>query len=185
MDDREIIDLFFQRDQEAVTQTRKKYGKLCFHVANNILGNPQDAEECENDTYLKLWASIPPTRPRRFSTFVLTLTRNISLSRLRKAKAAKRFGGEADLALEELEECVSGSADVEKTYEAKALKGEIDRFLEDLSGDDRLIFLYRYWMLEPVASIAERFNFSQPKIWSSLSRSREKLREHLAKEEWI
>lgn len=185
MDDREIIELYFQRDQEAVTQTRKKYGKLCFHVANNILGDPQDAEECENDTYLKLWSHIPPTRPRRFSAFVVTLTRNISLSRLRKSQAGKRAGGEAALALEELEECVSGGDNVEKTYEAKALKAEIDRFLETLSQDDRLIFLYRYWMLEPAASIAERFGFSLPKIWSSLSRSREKLREHLAKEEWI
>lgn len=185
MDDREIIELFFRRDQEAVTQTRKKYGKLCFHVASNILGNPQDAEECENDTYLKLWSHIPPTRPKRFSAFVVTLTRNISLSRLRKDRAGKRSDGEAPLALEELEECISGSANVEKDYEAKALKAEIDRFLESLSGDDRLIFLYRYWMLEPVSAIAERCGFSQPKIWSSLSRSREKLREHLAKEEWI
>lgn len=185
MEDAQIIELFFQRDQEAVAQTRKKYGKLCFRVANNILGNPQDAEECENDTYLNLWRHIPPTRPRQFSTFVVTLTRNISLSRLRKGQAKKRSGGEGVLALEELEECISGSANVEKAYEAKALKEEIDQFLEGLSRDDRLIFLYRYWMLEPEASIAERFGFSQPKIWSSLSRSRKKLREHLAKEEWI
>ncbi|MDO5401613.1 MAG: sigma-70 family RNA polymerase sigma factor [Eubacteriales bacterium] len=185
MEDTEIIELFWQRRPEALEQAGRKYGKLCTRVAKNILSSPEDAEECVNDAYLTLWNTIPPERPKALGAYITTLVRNASLSRYRAMRSKKRGGGQTEAALDELSECLAGSSDVARDFEAKALRQEIDRFLFTLSKDDRIIFLYRYWMLLSAPEIAEKFGWSTSKIGSSLYRTRSKLKAHLTKEEWI
>lgn len=185
MEDTEIIELFWQRRPEALEVASRKYGKLCCRVARNILPCPEDAEECVNDAYLTLWNSIPPERPKVLSTYIATLVRNTALSRYRLLHAKKRGGGQTEAALDELTECLAGESDVARDFEAKALRQEIDRFLFTLSKDDRIIFLYRYWLMLSAPEIARKFGYSQSKIGSSLHRTRKKLKAHLAKEEWI
>lgn len=185
MEDTKIVDLFWQRSPDALVWAGRKYGRLCHKVAGNILPCSEDAEECINDAFLALWNSIPPTRPKSLGGYIATLVRNTCLTRYRKDHTEKRGGSETALALDELAFCIPDGSDVAREYEAKALRREIDRFLATLSKDDRMIFLYRYWLMLPMQEIADRFGFSQSKIGSSLHRSRKKLKAHLAKEEWI
>lgn len=185
MEDTEIISLFWQRSPDALVWAGRKYGKLCTRVARNILSSAEDVEECVNDAFLALWDSIPPNRPKSLGGYIATLVRNTCLSRYRRDHTQKRGGSETDLALDELSFCIPDGSDVAREYEAKALTAEINRFLATLSKDDRMIFLYRYWLMLPMQEIGDRFGFSQSKIGSSLFRSRKKLKAHLAKEEWI
>lgn len=185
MEDTEIVELFWHRKPEALEAAGRKYGKLCCRVAKNIVGSREDAEECVNDAYLALWNSIPPERPKALGAYITTLTRNVSLSRYRSLHSKKRGSGQTEAALDELSECLAGESDVAREFESKALTEEINRFLFTLSKDDRIIFLYRYWLMLSAPEIAEKFGYSQSKIGSSLHRTRKKLKAHLAKEEWI
>lgn len=185
MEDSQIIELFFQRSPDALSYAVGKYGRLCARVAGNILSSAEDAEECVNDAYLALWDSIPPGRPKSLGGYMATLVRNTCLSRWRKEHAEKRGGGQVEVALDELAECLPDASSVAREYEAKALRQEIDQFLRTLSQDDRLIFLYRYWLMQSAPEIAQRFGWSTSRIGSSLHRSRKKLKAHLSKEEWI
>ena len=182
MDDKSIVDLYFSRNEEAITQTDKKYGRYCYRIAYNILTNEEDAEESVSDTYMKAWSTIPPRHPSVLSTFLGKITRHISIDRWRERSAQKRGGGEVTLALEELEDCVAGMQDVEMEYERKEIVKAYIKFLDTLPITERRVFLCRYWYVESIEMIAEKFGFSQSKVKTMLHRTRAKLRKRLAEE---
>ena len=182
MDDQSIVDLYFSRNQDAITQTDKKYGHYCYSIAYNILTNKEDAEESVSDTYMAAWKSIPPRRPAVLSTFLGKLTRHISIDRWRERNATKRGGGEMPLALEELNDCVAGMQDVELEYERKEILRAYVKFLDTLPITERRVFLCRYWYVESIDAIAVKFGFSQSKVKTMLHRTRVKLRKQFAKE---
>ena len=182
MNDKSIVDLYFNRDEEAITQTDKKYGRYCYSIAYNILTNKEDAEESVSDTYMTAWKAIPPRRPSVLSTFLSKITRHISIDRWRERSANKRGGGEVTLALEELEDCVAGLQNVEMEYERKELIRAYVKFLDTLPITERRVFLCRYWYVDSVEAIAEKFGFSQSKVKTMLYRTRKKLRKTLWEE---
>lgn len=182
MDDKSIIDLYLDRSEQAISETSVKYGKYCFSIAFNILSDKEDSEESVNDTYLAAWNNIPPRVPSILSTFLGKITRNISLNRWKSRRAYKRGGGEVPLALDELEECISTGESVEDTFEKKELLRSMNRFLDALPDTERNLFVCRYWYLDPIHDIAQRFGFTESKVTSMLHRIRGKLRKHLEKE---
>ena len=182
MNDKNIVDLYFSRDEDAITQTDKKYGRYCYSIAYNILTNKEDAEESVSDTYMTAWRTIPPRRPSVLSTFLGKITRHISIDRWRERSAYKRGGGEVTLALEELEDCVAGLQNVEMEYERKELIRAYVKFLDTLPITERRVFLCRYWYVDSIEAIAEKFGFSQSKVKTMLHRTRVKLRKQLAEE---
>ena len=182
MDDKSIVDLYFSRNQDAITQTDKKYGRYCYSIAYNILTNKEDAEESVSDTYMTAWRSIPPRRPSVLSTFLGKITRHISIDRWRERSATKRGGGEVPLALEELKDCISGMQDVEMEYERKEILNAYLKFLDALPATERRVFLCRYWYVESIETIADKFDFSESKVKTMLHRTRAKLRKQFAKE---
>ena len=182
MNDLEIIELYFSRDEEAIKQTDIKYGKLCHSVAFNILNNNEDSEECVNDTYQAVWTSIPPNRPAILSTYLGKITRRICLKVLRNRDAQKRGNGELALSLEELHECISSDFDVDDTVGFKELVATINRFLSQLPISERRVFVLRYWHTYPIDTICEQLGCSKSKVESMLHRTRSKLRKQLIKE---
>lgn len=181
MEDRQIVQLYWDRSEDAIPATAAKYGSYCGSIARNILGSPEDAEECVNDTYLAAWNAMPPHRPAVLQTFLGKLTRNLSLSRCRRFTAAKRGGGEAPLVLEELAYCVSDREDVEQEIDRRELVRAIDAFLAALPAEKCSIFLCRYWYFDPISDIAKRFHMTENKVSVTLSRLRVKLRKELEK----
>lgn len=182
MDDRKIIGLYFARCEQALEETAAKYGKYCLSIASNILSDRQDAEECVNDTWLDAWNSIPPHRPNSLALFLGKITRRISIDRWRRQTAQKRGGGEMDLVLEELYQCIPDSMDVEREFEKKYLAEVINRFVKALPEQEQKVFLCRYWYMDSIKDISKRFGYSQSKVKSMLMRTREKLRKELKKE---
>lgn len=180
MEDKKIIDLYFDRDEKAIGETDKKYGKLCFSIAHNILRNTEDSEECVNDTYLSLWNTIPPTKPNKFPAFVSKVTRYISLDKFDFLHAKKRFQ-ETEISFEELEEILPDDS-FKKELEDSELGGIINGFLRDEKPDSRNIFIRRYYFFDSVSEIAKRFSFSESKVKSMLFRSRKKLQKRLEEE---
>ena len=180
MEDERIIDLYWQRSQEAISRTDEKYGRLCTKISLNILSNAQDAEECVSDTYMALWNSIPPQRPTCFQAFAAAIVRNLSLMKLREQYARKRGGGEFDLVLDELKDTIASGDSVEAECERKEFAAAVNQFLCTLSADDRNIFVCRYWFFASIADIALRFKCSQSKVKTSLFRTRQKLRLYLS-----
>ena len=181
MTDTEIINLFFERSEQAITELDKKHGSAVARVARNILGNTQDAEECVNDTYLGTWNAIPPHKPSPLRTFVCKIARNLATKKYHSNTADKR-NSQYDLALDELEEYLSDSDSVEKAYEAQELKEAINGFLATLSYSDRFIFMRRYWYSDPVQDIAKMAHSTNNSVTVRLFRIREKLRLYLEKE---
>ena len=182
MEDQKIIDLYWQRSEQAIQETDAKYGGYCFSIAYNILTNREDSEESVSDTYLSAWHAMPPKRPGILSAFLGKITRHISIDRWRRRSAQKRGGGEIVLALEELEDCLSDGYSTEEAVQKKELAVFINRFLDTLPETERNIFLCRYWYVDPVKDIADTFGFSVGKVNSMLFRTREKLRRALEKE---
>jgi len=182
MDDGAIVELYWNRSEQAVEETRTKYGKYCYSIALNILNSREDAEESVNDTYHAAWNCMPPHRPSVLATFLGKITRRISIDRWRKSQAVRRGGGELALALEELEECIAGNGTVEEELERQELIGLINCFLKTLPDTERRVFLCRYWYMDSVRDIAVRFGFSESKVTSMLHRIRGKLRMQLEKE---
>ena len=182
MDDKNIVDLYFSRNEDAITQTDKKYGHYCYSIAYNILTSKEDAEESVSDTYMTAWRAIPPRRPSALSAFLGKITRHISIDRWRERVATKRGGGEVPLALEELKDCISGMQDVEMEYERKEVLKTYVKFLEALPTTERRVFLCRYWYVESIETIADKFGFSQSKVKTMLHRTRVNLRKQFAKE---
>ena len=182
MDDKAILDLYWSRSEKAISETDAKYGAYCFCIAYNILNNREDSEESVSDTYLAAWNSMPPKRPAVLSAFLGKITRYISLDHWKKRSRLKRGGGEMELCLEELQDCVSGQENIEDKIIRKETIAAVNRFLDSLSETERKIFLCRYWYLESVKDIAERFGFSPNRISVLLRRVRQKLNACLAKE---
>ena len=179
MDDAKIVQLYFDRNEQAIPATADKYGNYCKSIANNILGNHQDAEECVNDTYLNTWNTIPPHRPKMLSTFLGKIVRNLSFNRYKHNTAGKRGGGELPAVLDELAGCVSGNDDVEQAYEYKELVKDINGFLSTLPVHKRNIFVCRYWYTDSVADIAARYNMSYAAVSMELTRLRTKFHNYL------
>lgn len=182
MEDSEILELYFARDQQAVVQTHRKYGHYCFALANSILHNEQDAEETVSDTYWKAWTSIPPTKPVVFKMFLAKITRNLSFTRWRSYSAQKRGGGELELVLEELDGCLAAPGNVDDRLNARELAKTIRRFLDTLSVREQDIFLRRYFFMEDTAAIACRYGMTASTVLRTLSRTRSKLKTYLTKE---
>nr|MBQ4454109.1 RNA polymerase sigma factor [Clostridia bacterium] len=182
MEDNRIVDLYWQRNERAISETAAKYGKYLHSISFQILQNAEDAEECVNDTYNDAWQSMPPHRPSILSTFLGKITRRISIDLWRKYSAEKRGGGEVALALDELEECVSGTEDVEAEVERIELKTKLNNFLFALPQIDRQVFMCRYWYMDSISDISKQFAYSESKIKSMLYRTRNKLRAMLEKE---
>lgn len=185
MEDRAIVELFWQRDEAAIAEADRKHGRYCFAIARSILGSSEDAEESLNDTYANAWNSMPPHRPENLRTFLAKLTRYVSLKRWRSRQTQKRGGGEAALAYEELSDCIPGGDCPVQKLEEKELAAVIDRFLESLPRQSRKVFVCRYWYFESIAEIALRFGFSQSKVKSILFRVRGGLKKALEKEGMI
>lgn len=182
MEDEQILDLYFARDQQAVVETDRKYGGYCFSLANNILNNTQDAEETVSDAYWQTWNAIPPKRPGVFRMFLAKITRNLAFSRWRRYTAHKRGGGELELVLEELEGCIAAAGNVEDGLNARELEKTIRSFLDTLPERDQDIFLRRYFFVEESDTIARRYNMRPATVLKILSRTRMKLKKYLTQE---
>lgn len=181
LEDHEIIALFLERSEQAVAELERKYGTTVRKTAANILSNRQDVEECANDTWLGVWNSIPPQHPDSLIAYVCKIARNLALWRFHSNTAQKR-NSRYDLVLDELEECIPASVNVETDYEEKELSAAIVRFLDSLSYEDRFCFVRRYWYGDSVSEIADVTGGSSHRISVRLFRTREKLRRYLKKE---
>lgn len=181
MDDNMIIALFFQRSELAITELAAKFGKLCMQIANNILGNSQDAEECVNDAYLGAWNTIPPQRPNPLQAYICKITRNIAITRYHANTAQKR-NSHYDVALDELIHCLVSTDTIDSHLEAKELTHLLNRFLGTLDTHNRIMFVRRYWYADSVSDIAEAFHMRPNTVSVGLARTREKLRKFLIKE---
>lgn len=182
LSDHEIVSLFYERNERALSAVTAKYGRYCGAVVGGILSDPQDAEECLNDTWLKAWESIPPHKPRNLGGFLAKLAKNISLNRYERSHAKRRGGGELPLVLEELAECVADKNDVEKTYENKLLSEAVNSFLKTLPRDKRDIFVLRYWYCLSVNEIAANIGApTKNSVAVTLSRTRRALVKYLEK----
>jgi len=183
LQDEQIIELYFQRDERALLETSDKYGYYCRSIAKRILNDAETAKECLNDTLYESWNSIPPTRPNCLKVFVGKITRHLSLKRVRYAQAVKRGGGEAALALDELEECVAdlSARNAEQIEENMVIREVLNKFLAALSAQTRRIFLRRYWYCSSVKEIAVALDLSEGSVMTSLSRARGKLKDDLEK----
>lgn len=182
MDDTQILQLFFDRDQEAIRQSRNAYGDYCASVAHRILDDAGDVEEILSDTWLRAWNSIPPANPGSLKLYLARITRNLSFDRFRAKTREKRGGSAVVLAMEELRECADPSATPELALEQKELNLAVNSFLETLSKRERGIFLLRYFYLEPAAAIARRYSLREDHVRTILSRTRKKLKKYLIKE---
>lgn len=183
MDDTQILDLYFARSEQAILETDKKYGPYCYNIANHILASPPDAEESVNDTYYASWKLIPPRRPRRFRIFLGKLTRNLSIDRWRKSTAAKRGGGETQLLLDELADCVTGAESPETELLRKELTAALNGFLRALPEQDQTIFLLRYYYANTLPEITQKTGLSANQVKYILQRTRKKLAAQLQKVE--
>ena len=182
MNDDQIIELYLARDERAITATDMKYGTYCRQVANRILPDPMDAEETVSDTWLRTWNTIPPHQPNVLKLYLAKITRNLAFSRFRTQSAEKRGGGEAVLALEELEECVGTGGGVGDGLALKELTASIESLLKTLPQRNRHVFIRRYFFLESTAQIAARYGLKESNVLMILARVRKKLKEHLIKE---
>ncbi len=182
MDDSQIIDLYWKRQESAVSETNKKYRRYLFSIANHILVQYEDSEECVNDTLFGAWNSIPPHKPTILSTYLGKITRRLALKKHRVGTAKKRGGTEADLSLEELSDCIPAGRSIDEQVNNRELAEILNRFLSELPVPQRQAFVCRYWYCESIAEIARRFCWSESKVKMSLLRTREKLRQYLKKE---
>lgn len=182
MEDKEIISLYWKRDERAIAESSEKYGGYCRSIAGQILSDLEDAEECVNDTWLGAWNSIPPHFPDILSAFLGKITRRVALKRRRSRNADKRGGGVVELALEELRESVPAGQSAEDALTERELPRLIDAFLDALPDAEQRVFVCRYWYLDSIADIGKRFGFTESKVKSMLYRTRRKLRDCLRKE---
>ena len=178
LDDSKIIELFFERSEQAIIELSKKYGSVCMKVADNILNNKSDSEECVNDAYLGTWNTIPPQKPNPLLSYVCRIVRNLALKKYHANTAAKR-NSVYDVALDELEYCFPASASVEEEYSANEVAHLIDAFLETLDEESQVMFVRRYWYSDSVSDIARLLHISAHKVSDRLYRIREKLRKYL------
>ncbi|MBR0462571.1 MAG: sigma-70 family RNA polymerase sigma factor [Erysipelotrichaceae bacterium] len=179
MEDLEIVELYWNRDEAALKETADKYGNYCYSIAFNILCNNEDAQECVNDTYLGAWNAIPPHHPAVLSTFLGKITRRLSLNRRRSDNAKKRGGGEITLSFDELEECIASGKTIDEELAEQELADMISEFLSTLKEEERKVFVCRYWYFESIADIALRFTYTPSKVKMMLKRTRDRLKDYL------
>ena len=182
MNDREIVNLYWQRSEQAIMETAQKYGRYCHIIAYNILENSEDSEECVNDTWMSAWNAMPDKRPERLSPFLGRITRNFALTRIVRGRAKKRGGGEIALALEELDEYLASGCDLEKEIEDRELSRAIDTFIGQLGEEEQLTFVSRYWFVATEREIAEKLGLSRSGVSAMLKRTRSKLKTYLMME---
>lgn len=181
MTDSMIVELFWQRSEEAIQKTSQRYGAYLTKIAVNILACDEDAEECVNDTYLTAWKQIPPDRPQKLLPYLGRITRCLALNRYDYLSAKKR-NADFEVQLTELEECLSGLETVESRYEGKALSSAISAFLRTLDTEKRNLFIRRYWFSDSITSLAQRFGTGESKVKSTLFRVRKQLKTYLERE---
>ena len=179
--DDEIVSMYHARDEQAIGESARKYGRYCHSIAYAILQNDQDAEECVNDTYVRAWESMPPHKPSRLSTYLGKLTRNLSISRHRHTHADKRWAG-SDAVYDEMAECLPDESSTGELSDEIALKDAINGFLGSLPSKTRMVFMQRYWYFCPVTAIARNLGMSESDVKVTLLRTRQKFRTHLEKE---
>ncbi len=182
MEDREILELYFQRSEEAILKTEEKYGRYLTCVAQNILGCREDSEETVNDTYLAAWNSIPPAKPERLSTYLGKITRNSAIQKWRQKKAEKRGGGELGIAIDEIKEIIPSEFYAGSIEEEILLTDIFNRFLGALTKEKRIIFTRRYWHFSTAADIARDMGIGESKVRTALCRMRKELRKILEDE---
>ena len=180
--DERIIELFFERSEQAIRELDSKYGKLCHTLSYNIVNDRQDAEECVNDAYLGAWNAIPPAKPNPLQAYICRIVRNLSLKRYYRKEAAKRSSA-YEVAMEELEPYLSAPDTVEAEIETKELARIIERFLDSLSEENNVIFVRRYWFMDSYAEIAKRVGLSEKNVSVRLTRIRQQLKEYLMERE--
>lgn len=181
LEDSKIIELFFARAEQAIVELSAKYGTVCSRIAKNILKNAPGAEECVNDTYLAAWNTIPPQKPNPLRTYIFRIVRNIAIVKYHANTAEKR-NSYYDVALEELESCLTSQVTVEQEISAQELSLQIDRFLDTLDKESRVMFVRRYWYSDSISDIADRFQTNNNNVSVRLSRIRSKLKIYLKKE---
>ena len=182
MDDSRIVDLYWQRNEQAIRETADKYGGYCMKISRNILSDIFDSEENVNDTYLQAWKSIPPYRPKSLKAFLGKLSRNLALNKYKAQRTRKRGSGEFAVSLDELSICTPSGITVEDELEIAALSKSINSFLYAQKTNMRNVFICRYFYCDSIEDISNRFGYSQSKIKSMLMRARARLRLHLEKE---
>lgn len=185
MEDQDIIKLYNARDERAIAESKNKYGSYCMTIAQNILSNREDAEECVNDTYLAAWETIPPEQPLSLSAYLGAITRRIAYNQFRHQRRKKRSSGEIDLALDELEMYLISANDPESDYHVKELSQGINRFLGTLSQRDRNILLWRYYFVYSIEEIAQNHGLRANYVRVILSRTLKQLKIYLEKENYL
>ena len=185
MDDESIIELFFERSEKAIDETAEKYGALCSKIAVNILGDSGESEEAVNDTWLRAWDTIPPTKPKSLGAYLSVLTRNISLDRYRKKKAAKRIDDTLVSTLDEVAQMLPAEMNIERRTEQRQLIERINLFLKKLPKGQRIIFVRRYFYLDSIKEISQRYGYTESNITVTLTRIRKKLAAFLEKEDLL
>lgn len=185
MKDDKIIALFFQRDEQAISEVQRQYGAGCYRIAKKLLDLREDCEECVNETWVRAWSAIPPLRPNNLKIYLYSITRNLAFNRLRYRKAERRQGNESALVLEELEECIAVQASPEDAVLEKELKQILNEFLDLLPVRDRDIFLRRYFFVDSIREISQRYEIREGNVAVILNRVRKRLKQHLIKEGYI
>ena len=185
MEDEKIVDLYWNRDPQAIEQSEEKYGHYCFTVAQNVLGDYEDSRECVNDTWLAAWNRIPPARPVVLRMFLVKLARRISVNRLKANRAGKRGGGELPMVLEELSECLPDKGTVEDEILGRELGACINRFVRGLPEREADIFCRRYFFTESLAEITAGFGLTKNHVSVILNRTRSRLKNYLREEGYI
>jgi len=182
MKDRDIVSLYEARSESAIEQTQRKYGKYCYTVALHILQNAEDAKECVNDTYHRLWNAIPPNRPRDLKAYLACVVRRLAIDRYDRQRAAKRGNGETEAVLSELEECLPAASTPEDTVLIHELTARVNVLLCQLPPLEKWVFMRRYWNMDCVKDIAGAAHMSESHVKVMLHRTRKKLKKQLEKE---
>ena len=182
MEDKDIVELYWQRNQEAIAQSQRKYHPYLTKIADNILHDTQDSQEVVNDTYFKAWQSMPPQRPSRLSVYLGRLTRHAAIDRYRRHISQKRQGDAYALCLEELEECCGAEQDPQQVLNGKLLAQAINQFLHTLKPQARTMFLGRYYYFDSLKEVARYCSVSESKVKSTLYRVRKSLQAYLKQE---
>lgn len=181
MEDEEILALYLARSEDAIRETELKYGKLCQKISMGILNDRRDSEECLNDTWMVMWNTIPPKKPNPLKAYICRVVKNLSMKKYEYNHAKKRRS-EYEASLDELEDCICSSKDVEKSIEKKELTDAVNRFLEKLPREKRILFLRRYWFMHSLKELAKDYHISEKAVSMRLMRTRENLKIFLERE---
>lgn len=180
MEDKRIVELFFERSERAIEESEKKYGRYCYSVAYSILASREDTEEVVNDTYLRAWNAIPPHKPSRLGAFLARIARNLALDKY-ESRRRDRENVAAEAVLDELADCLPDTEGLSVTDEL-ILRGAVDSFLASLGEQTRIVFMRRYWYMMPIAKIAQTSGMTEANVKTTLHRTRKAFKEHLEKE---